>query len=64
MSCHCHEVTLPDGSKAIVRSSKRGWTPTQAELELIVKAREELLRICPFCHDYRHRCRCDAGRAA
>lgn len=43
MSCRCYEITLPDGSKAIVRSAKPGWRPSAADIELIVAARNELL---------------------
>jgi hypothetical protein len=49
VSGRCYTITLPDGSHAIVRAGKRGWKPSPAELELIVKAKEALNTRCPAC---------------
>jgi hypothetical protein len=59
MSGRCTEITLPDGSKAIVRSQKPGWKPSEADIKAIMDLREQLLAICPGCHCYRNRCACD-----
>ncbi len=52
-------ITLPDGSKAIVRSAKPDWKPTAVDIETIMQFREALLALCPGCKRYRHRCVCD-----
>lgn len=43
MSGRCHVITLPDGSKAIIRSQHPNWQPTPADLEMIMAMRQALL---------------------
>jgi hypothetical protein len=43
VSGRCYQITLPDGTKAIVRTAKRGWKPSPADLEMIAAVRRELL---------------------
>ena len=42
MSSRCYTITLPDGSQAIVRTGKRGWKPSEADLKAIAELRDAL----------------------
>jgi hypothetical protein len=44
LSGRCHVITLPDCTKATVRSQKRGWKPSPADIEMIMALRRELLQ--------------------
>jgi hypothetical protein len=44
VSGRCYTIALPDGTQAIVRTGKRGWKPTAADLKAIAEMRECLLR--------------------
>lgn len=42
MSGRCYTITLPDGTQAIVRTGKRGWKPSAADMQAIAELRDAL----------------------
>jgi hypothetical protein len=63
VSGRCYTITLPDGTQAIVRTGKRGWKPTPADLKAIAEMREILVDRgargrCLACGGVQGSCKC------